>query len=129
MRPAASARRRGSGSRRCGLEADDRGRLKVDPKTFQTTVPHIYAAGDVIGFPSLASTSMEQGRIAACHAFGAPMPPAPEYFPYGIYAVPEISTVGLTEQEVQGQGHPLSSAASRASARPRAGTSWGCRAA
>ena len=60
-------------------------------------MPHIYAAGDVIGFPSLASTSMEQGRIAACHAFGAPMPPAPEYFPYGIYAVPEISTVGLTE--------------------------------
>src|SRR5690606_27870908 len=74
-----------------GLEADARGRLKVDPRTFQTSVPHIYAAGDVIGFPSLASTAMEQGRIAACHAFGAPMPPAPEFFPYGIYAVPEIS--------------------------------------
>ncbi len=64
-------------------------------------MPHIYAAGDVIGFPSLASTSMEQGRIAACHAFGLPMPPAPQYFPYGIYAVPEISTIGLTEQEVR----------------------------
>jgi NAD(P) transhydrogenase len=56
----------------CGLATDARGRLTVDPKTFQTQVPHIYAAGDVIGFPSLASTSMEQGRIAACHAFGLP---------------------------------------------------------
>jgi NAD(P) transhydrogenase len=84
---------------RCGLATDHRGRLEVDPKTFQTAVPHIYAAGDVIGFPSLASTSMEQGRIAACHAFGLPIPPAPAYFPYGIYAVPEISTVGLNEEE------------------------------
>ncbi|MCB2049531.1 MAG: Si-specific NAD(P)(+) transhydrogenase, partial [Novosphingobium sp.] len=63
-----------------------------------------YAAGDVIGFPSLASTSMEQGRIAACHAFELPVPPAPQFFPYGIYAVPEISTVGLTEQEVRDKG-------------------------
>lgn len=94
----------GLGLEVCGLAADDRGRLKVDPRTFQTSVPHIYAAGDVIGFPSLASTSMEQGRIAACHAFGAPIPPAPEYFPYGIYAVPEISTVGLTEAEVKAKG-------------------------
>lgn len=85
----------------CGLEADARGRLTIDPDTFQTSVPHIYAAGDVIGFPSLASTSMEQGRIAACHAFGLPLPPAPQYFPYGIYAVPEISTVGMSEQEVR----------------------------
>jgi len=91
---------------KCGLAVDGRGRLAVDPATFQTTVPHIYAAGDVIGFPSLASTSMEQGRIAACHAFGAPMPPAPAYFPYGIYAVPEISTVGLSEQEVRERGIP-----------------------
>jgi NAD(P) transhydrogenase len=67
-------------------------------------VAHIYAAGDVIGFPSLASTSMEQGRIAACHAFGAPLAPAPQFFPYGIYAVPEISTVGLTEQETRERG-------------------------
>ncbi len=88
----------------CGLAADDRGRLQVDPVTFQTTVPNIYAAGDVIGFPSLASTSLEQGRIAACHAFGAPMPPAPEYFPYGIYAVPEISTIGLTELQARAKG-------------------------
>ncbi|KKC38221.1 pyridine nucleotide-disulfide oxidoreductase [Devosia epidermidihirudinis] len=90
----------------CGVVADDRGRLKVDPLTFQTSVPNIYAAGDVIGFPSLASTSMEQGRIAALHACGAAMPKAPEFFPYGIYAVPEISTVGLTEQEVKAKGIP-----------------------
>jgi NAD(P) transhydrogenase len=88
----------------CGLEADERGRLKVDPHTFQTTVPHIYCAGDAIGFPSLASTSMEQGRIAACHAFGVKMPPAPEFFPYGIYTVPEISTVGMSEEEVRRRG-------------------------
>jgi NAD(P) transhydrogenase len=85
----------------CGLASDNRGRLKVDPVTFQTEVPHIYAAGDAIGFPSLASTSMEQGRIAACHAFHMPMPPAPEFFPYGIYSVPEISTVGMSEQEAR----------------------------
>jgi NAD(P) transhydrogenase len=90
----------------CGLAPDDRGRLKVDPATFQTEVPHIYAAGDAIGFPSLASTSMEQGRIAACHAFNVAMPPAPDYFPYGIYSVPEISTVGMSEEEVRRRGIP-----------------------
>jgi NAD(P) transhydrogenase len=89
-----------------GLVPDERGRLKVDPATFQTSVPHIYSAGDAIGFPSLASTSMEQGRIAACHAFNIPMPPAPDYFPYGIYAVPEISTVGMSEEEVRKRGIP-----------------------
>jgi len=94
------------GLEHCGLCVDGRGRLKVDPKTFQTDVPHIYAAGDVIGFPSLASTSMEQGRIAACHAFDLPMPPAPQYFPYGVYAVPEISTVGMSEQEVKDKKIP-----------------------
>ncbi len=88
----------------CGLTADARGRLKVDPVTFQTEMPHIFAAGDVIGFPSLASTSMEQGRIAAGHAFDIPMPHAPEFFPYGIYAVPEISMVGMTENEVRQRG-------------------------
>jgi NAD(P) transhydrogenase len=88
----------------CGLVVDARGRLAVDPGTFQTAQPHIYAAGDVIGFPSLASTSMEQGRIAACHAFGAPIAEAPKFFPYGIYAVPEISTIGLTEEEVRARG-------------------------
>ena len=89
---------------KCGLAVDHRGRLAVNADTFQTEVEHIYAAGDVIGFPSLASTSMEQGRIAACHAFGLPIPPAPKYFPYGIYAVPEISTVGMNEEEVRQRG-------------------------
>jgi NAD(P) transhydrogenase len=87
-----------------GIEADGRGKIKVDPITFQTNVPHIYAAGDVIGFPSLASTSMEQGRVAACHAFGMALPPPPEAFPYGIYAVPEISTVGQSEEQVKASG-------------------------
>ncbi|MFN0190805.1 MAG: Si-specific NAD(P)(+) transhydrogenase [Aestuariivirga sp.] len=87
-----------------GIETDARGRIKVDGHTFQTTLPHIYAAGDVIGFPSLASTSMEQGRVAACHAFGMPLPPAPETFPIGIYAVPEISTVGQSEEQVKKSG-------------------------
>lgn len=89
-----------------GIEADSRGRIKVDSRTFQTTVPNIYAAGDVIGFPSLASTSMEQGRVAACHAFGVALPPPPETFPYGIYAVPEISTVGQSEEQVRESGEP-----------------------
>ncbi len=92
------------GLEQAGITTDSRGRLTVDPHTFQTSVPHIYAAGDVIGFPSLASTSMEQGRIAACHAFDLTVPPAPQYFPYGIYAVPEISTVGMSEQEVRDKG-------------------------
>ena len=89
-----------------GLEADNRGRLKVNPETFQTAVATIYAAGDVVGFPSLASTSMEQGRIAARHAVGAPAHEPPQFFPYGIYAVPEISTCGLTEEEVIQRGIP-----------------------
>lgn len=85
----------------CGLECDHRGRLTVDSKTFQTSQPHIYAAGDVIGFPSLASTSMEQGRIAVCHALGRETFEPPKFFPYGIYSVPEMSTVGMTEEEVR----------------------------
>jgi len=89
-----------------GLSVDHRGRIAVEPRTMQTAVPHIYAAGDVIGFPSLASTSMEQGRLAACHAFGLEPPPPPEFFPYGIYSVPEISTVGMTEEEVRQRGIP-----------------------
>jgi NAD(P) transhydrogenase len=96
----------GLGLEACGLEADARGRLAVDKATFQTAVPHIYAAGDVIGFPSLASTSMEQGRIAACHAFDQPAQAAPEFFPYGIYSVPEISTIGMTEEEVRERAIP-----------------------
>ncbi|MEM1199191.1 MAG: Si-specific NAD(P)(+) transhydrogenase [Pseudomonadota bacterium] len=90
----------------CGLECDHRGRLKVDPATFRTNLDHVYAAGDVIGFPSLASTSMEQGRIAACHALGESAHAPPEFFPYGIYSVPEISTVGMTEEEVNERDIP-----------------------
>jgi len=88
----------------CGLDCDHRGRLSVNPQTFQTNAPHIYAAGDVIGFPSLASTSLEQGRIAACHAFNASAHKPPEFFPYGIYSVPEMSTVGLSEEEAKEKG-------------------------
>ena len=87
-----------------GIDVDARGRIPVNHETFQTQVPNIYAAGDVIGFPSLASTAMEQGRVAACHAFGVKLPPPPETFPYGIYSVPEISTVGLSEEQVRTQG-------------------------
>ena len=89
-----------------GLEADSRGRLKINPETFQTSVANIYAAGDVVGFPSLASTSMEQGRIAARVAVGAVVKEPQKYFPYGIYAVPEISTCGLTEEEMKERGIP-----------------------
>jgi NAD(P) transhydrogenase len=86
-----------------GLTADARGRLNVNA-VYQTDVPHIYAVGDLIGFPSLASTSMEQGRLAACHAFGIPANSVPELFPYGIYTIPEISTVGRNEEELTEQG-------------------------
>ncbi len=82
-----------------GVTADERGRIAVN-EHFQTAVPHIYAAGDVIGFPSLASTSMEQGRLASCHMFGAWCESRREALPYGIYTIPEISMVGKTEQEL-----------------------------
>ena len=88
-----------------GLETDNRGRLTVN-ESYQTTVPHIYAVGDVIGFPSLASTSMEQGRLAACHAFGVAATSSPELFPYGIYTIPEISTVGRNEEQLTDAGIP-----------------------
>jgi len=89
-----------------GLSADNRGRLKVN-EFMQTEVPHIYAAGDVIGFPALASTSMEQGRMASSHMFHAGMGETPAMlFPYGIYSIPEISMVGQTEQALTQQGVP-----------------------
>jgi NAD(P) transhydrogenase len=88
-----------------GVAMDDRGRVKVN-EGYQTSVPHIYAVGDVIGFPSLASTSMEQGRHAVCHAFGVPTVHTPELFPYGIYTIPEISTVGKNEEELTQAGVP-----------------------
>jgi NAD(P) transhydrogenase len=82
-----------------GLAADARGKLVVN-QCFQTAVPHIYAAGDVIGFPALASTSMEQGRLASCHMFGLPCEQMSELFPYGIYTIPEISMVGQNEERL-----------------------------
>jgi NAD(P) transhydrogenase len=86
-----------------GLHADDRGRIQVN-EHYQTAVEHIYAVGDVIGFPSLASTSMEQGRLASCHAFGVSTDSVPALFPYGIYTVPGISMVGKTEEDLTKEG-------------------------
>jgi NAD(P) transhydrogenase len=80
-----------------GLSADNRGRLKVN-EHYQTDVPHIYAAGDVIGFPALAATSMEQGRLAANHMFQRSVEAVSPLFPIGIYTIPEISMVGQSEQ-------------------------------
>ncbi|MBV8781885.1 MAG: Si-specific NAD(P)(+) transhydrogenase [Phycisphaerae bacterium] len=88
-----------------GLKADDRERLKVN-EFYQTEVPHIYGVGDVIGFPALASTAMEQGRLAVCHAFGVPTHALAELFPYGIYGIPEISMVGKTEDQLTEAGIP-----------------------
>jgi len=82
-----------------GIAADARGKIAVN-EYFQTSVPHIYAAGDVIGFPALAATSMEQGRLAIAHSLGLPMKTAPHLLPFGIYTIPEISMVGRTEQEL-----------------------------
>ncbi|OGX05717.1 MAG: NAD(P)(+) transhydrogenase, partial [Nitrospirae bacterium RIFCSPLOWO2_12_FULL_63_8] len=88
-----------------GLTVDKIGQLKVN-EHYQTDVPHIYAAGDVIGFPGLASTSMEQGRLAACHAFHVEQSALPKILPYGIYTIPEISTVGKTEEELTKENVP-----------------------
>jgi NAD(P) transhydrogenase len=96
----------GLGLEACGLAGDERGRIAVNQTTFQTATPHIYAVGDIIGFPSLASTSMEQGRIAACLAFGETAHAPPEFFPYGIYSVPELSTIGMTEEQVRAKHIP-----------------------
>ncbi|NUW30670.1 Si-specific NAD(P)(+) transhydrogenase [Nonomuraea sp. SMC257] len=82
-----------------GLSADDRGRIQVD-EHYRTVVPHIYAVGDVIGFPSLAATSMEQGRIAAHHACEEPLAGIHHLQPIGIYTIPEISFIGRTEDEL-----------------------------
>lgn len=81
-----------------GLEADSRGRVKCNAH-FQTAVPHIYAVGDVVGFPALASTAMEQGRQAACHMSGNEFK-ACEHMPYGLFTIPEISMVGQHEEQL-----------------------------
>jgi NAD(P) transhydrogenase len=89
-----------------GLAADDRGRIPVD-EFFRTEVPHIYAVGDVIGFPALASTSMEQGRLAAHHACGEPVRAMPQLQPIGIYTIPEVSFVGRSEDELTEERVPF----------------------
>jgi NAD(P) transhydrogenase len=88
-----------------GIQPDSRGRVIVNDH-FQTSVPHIYAVGDIIGFPALASTSMQQGRHAACHAFGHPDHTDTDLLPYGIYAIPEISMVGPNEEDLLKAGTP-----------------------
>jgi NAD(P) transhydrogenase len=93
------------GLEKIGVEADERGRLKVN-ENFQTSQEHIYAVGDVVGFPALASTSMQQGRHAACHAFSLVCETSTHLLPYGIYAIPEISMVGRNEEELTRDGVP-----------------------
>jgi NAD(P) transhydrogenase len=88
-----------------GIVVDSRGKIKVN-EHYQTDVPHIYAAGDIIGFPALASTSMEQGRLASCHMFGIAAEHMPELFPFGIYTIPEISMVGETEEALTARKAP-----------------------
>ncbi len=88
-----------------GVQADSRGRIKVDAE-YRTQQPHIFAVGDVIGFPSLASVSMEQGRIAAAGAFGKVVVSNPASYPYGIYTIPEISFIGKTEEQLTDEDVP-----------------------
>ena len=88
-----------------GLQADDRGRIPVDAE-YRTSQPHIFAVGDVIGFPSLASVSMEQGRIAAGRAVGADVHSNAANYPYGIYTIPEISFIGKTEEQLTDEDVP-----------------------
>ncbi|HKF41434.1 MAG TPA: Si-specific NAD(P)(+) transhydrogenase [Candidatus Acidoferrum sp.] len=88
-----------------GVESDDRGRVKVD-REYRTTQPTIFAVGDVIGFPSLASVSMEQGRLAAAKAFGLHVESDPAGYPYGIYTIPQISFIGKTEEQLTEEDVP-----------------------
>jgi NAD(P) transhydrogenase len=88
-----------------GLEADSRGRIPVN-EYYQTKQPNIYAVGDVIGFPSLASVSMEQGRIAVSHAYNKNVSSNPSYYPFGIYTIPEISFIGKTEEQLTDEDVP-----------------------
>lgn len=90
---------------RIGIKVGDRGAIEVN-ENFQTSIPNIYAAGDAIGSPALAATSAAQGRHAACHMFGKNLRPFPKVFPVGVYTIPELSSVGLTEQELEKEGLP-----------------------
>jgi NAD(P) transhydrogenase len=95
-----------------GIEADARGRISVD-EHYRTSVDHIYAVGDVIGFPSLAATSMEQGRLAAAHACGIEAEPISAALPIGIYTIPEISFIGSTEEQLTQEQTPYEVGVSR----------------
>ncbi|MDR4494329.1 MAG: Si-specific NAD(P)(+) transhydrogenase [Nitrospirales bacterium] len=95
-----------------GLEADARGRITVNPE-FRTSVPHIFAAGDVIGFPSLAATSAAQGRRVACYAFGKEASPISQHFPFGIYSIPEVSMIGANEHELTEKRIPYETGVAR----------------
>jgi NAD(P) transhydrogenase len=88
-----------------GIESDSRGRIVVN-EHYQTKQPNIYAVGDVIGFPSLASVSMEQGRMAVAHAYNKPISSNPSYFPFGIFTIPEISFIGKTEEQLTDEDVP-----------------------
>jgi NAD(P) transhydrogenase len=102
----------GLGLERAGIEADARGRIPVD-EYFRTTVPHIYAVGDVVGFPALAATSMEQGRFAAYHACDEPVHTMNDLQPIGIYTIPEISFIGRTEDALTAARIPFEVGISR----------------
>jgi len=108
----------GLGLEALGVKTDERGRIMVD-ETFRTAAPGVYAAGDVIGSPALASSSMEQARVAVCHAFGfAYKQEVSALIPYGVYTIPEVSTVGLTEADAAARG--IDAVAGRASFRDNA---------
>jgi NAD(P) transhydrogenase len=100
------------GLEKVGVGADTRGRIQVN-EHFETSVPGIYAVGDVIGAPSLASTSSEQGRLAACHIFGIEETSIPELYPFGIYAIPEVAWVGSHEAYLTKQGIPYETGVAR----------------
>ena len=103
---------RGIGLEEIGVVPDERGLIKVD-ENYRTAVPHVYAAGDVIGYPALASTSMEQGRLAAMHAMGEEPGTITPLQPIGIYTIPEISYVGRSEDELTGEAVPYETGLSR----------------
>jgi NAD(P) transhydrogenase len=100
------------GLERAGLEADKRGRIPVDER-YSTAVPHIFAVGDVAGGPGLAATAMEQGRLATLHAFEQPVHSLAELIPTGIYAIPEVSMVGRTEEQLTEEAVPYVSGVAR----------------
>jgi NAD(P) transhydrogenase len=98
---------RGIGLENIGVSADERGNIKVDSH-YRTSCASVFAAGDVIGFPALASTSMEQGRVAACHMFGVPfLTKLADTVPMGIYTIPAIGSVGLTEEDARNGGREI----------------------